>query len=170
MVWCFEKEISSSKSIRELMTPISITDVESVYSLVKELKSRFPDLKSQGFNWTDESLKSELMAGKGVGIWEQGTLIAFILFRDAVDVREITLLCTDPRFQRSGVMKKLFIGFAALKPYKEIWLEVHEKNSKALNFYKKMNFEETGRRPRYYADGSDAILMIYRDSNLANKT
>jgi ribosomal-protein-alanine N-acetyltransferase len=45
----------------------------------------------------------------------------------------------------------------------EILLEVRASNQPALAFYRQLDFLETGRRPRYYADPEeDAVLMSMR--------
>ena len=42
----------------------------------------------------------------------------------------------------------------------EVLLEVRASNQRALDFYRSLGWEETGRRPRYYADPEeDAVLM-----------
>ncbi len=38
-------------------------------------------------------------------------------------------------------------------------LEVHEENEGAIALYAALGFVEAGRRPRYYSDGCDAVLM-----------
>lgn len=38
-------------------------------------------------------------------------------------------------------------------------LEVRAGNAAAVALYRRLGFEEVGRRRRYYADGSDALLM-----------
>ena len=42
---------------------------------------------------------------------------------------------------------------------REIWLEVRQSNLAARALYQSCAFEESGRRPSYYDDGEDAILM-----------
>jgi len=39
------------------------------------------------------------------------------------------------------------------------FLEVRADNVPALRLYASLGFEEISRRPRYYADGSDAVIM-----------
>ena len=39
------------------------------------------------------------------------------------------------------------------------FLEVRADNVPALHLYATLGFEEISRRPRYYADGSDAVIM-----------
>jgi ribosomal-protein-alanine N-acetyltransferase len=41
----------------------------------------------------------------------------------------------------------------------EVVLEVKVHNEKAINLYKKNGFAPVGLRRKYYADGSDALLM-----------
>jgi ribosomal protein S18 acetylase RimI-like enzyme len=38
-------------------------------------------------------------------------------------------------------------------------LEVRVSNQVAQRLYRKYRFEDVGRRPRYYRDGEDALLM-----------
>lgn len=40
-------------------------------------------------------------------------------------------------------------------------LEVRPSNTAAIELYRRLGFVETGRRPRYYSDGEDALLMEY---------
>ncbi len=42
---------------------------------------------------------------------------------------------------------------------KSVWLEVRASNQNAQRLYERAGFEIVGRRPRYYGDGEDAILM-----------
>ena len=41
-------------------------------------------------------------------------------------------------------------------------LEVNAKNTIAINFYKKYNFNEVGFRKKYYDNTYDALLMTYK--------
>jgi ribosomal-protein-alanine N-acetyltransferase len=38
-------------------------------------------------------------------------------------------------------------------------LEVKTHNSRAIRLYKRLGFQEVGRRPKFYACGADALLM-----------
>jgi ribosomal-protein-alanine N-acetyltransferase len=38
-------------------------------------------------------------------------------------------------------------------------LEVREDNESALRLYGRMGFEQISRRPGYYADGTDALIL-----------
>ena len=43
-----------------------------------------------------------------------------------------------------------------------ITLEVNVKNENAIKLYKKYNFEEVGRRKKYYNNIDDAIIMTLK--------
>jgi ribosomal-protein-alanine N-acetyltransferase len=40
-----------------------------------------------------------------------------------------------------------------------LFLEVRADNAPAIGLYERQGFEKIGRRPRYYADGVDALLF-----------
>ena len=44
---------------------------------------------------------------------------------------------------------------------RKVTLEVSEKNSRAQHFYRRAGAKVVGRRPKFYNDGSDAILMDF---------
>ncbi|MGE3683015.1 MAG: GNAT family N-acetyltransferase [Bdellovibrionales bacterium] len=117
--------------------------------------------KPIGGVWTRDLLKQELEIGQGVGLQVEGFgLAAFILFRMYESHREITLLATHPDRQRKGDMRYLLSYMLERKsPSERIWLEVHDQNHPALGLYGEMGFQEVGRRPRYYRDGGDAVLL-----------
>ncbi len=78
------------------------------------------------------------------------------------DEAELLSIAVRPAFQRQGIAQKLWI-FAEESLRKDhvctYFLEVRRSNEKAKIFYLKNGFEITGTRPRYYADGEDALLM-----------
>jgi ribosomal protein S18 acetylase RimI-like enzyme len=123
-----------------------------------------------GASWSLEKLNSELTHGKGlVSIDDQTGLVSgFILYRELTSntdsqagrVIEIVWLATAPVFLHQGVMKSLFQHlFGAYGQNSEFWLEVSENNHIAIQFYEKLGFIKTGRRPHYYSDLSAAINM-----------
>lgn len=111
--------------------------------------------------WTRDLLKQELEIGQGLGLMVDGFgLAAFALFRLYDDHREITVLATHPERQRKGDMHFLLSYLLERKsPSERIWLEVHEHNEAALGLYNALGFAQVGRRPKYYRDGKDAILL-----------
>jgi [ribosomal protein S18]-alanine N-acetyltransferase len=116
--------------------------------------------KPPGFTWGEFEIADELRKGKAVGFVESGKLIGFVLYRYLEPHLEILLLGTDPSFGRRAVMTQLVEWLKTSEVgLQEIWLEVHEMNLKACNFYEKIGFASKGLRPKYYRDGGAARVM-----------
>ena len=111
--------------------------------------------------WNRDLLKQELEIGQGLGLKVEGFgLAAFVLFRLYDSHREVTVLATHPDRQRKGDMRFLLsYTLERRSPSERIWLEVHALNESALTLYKALGFAEVGRRPKYYRDGGDAVLL-----------
>lgn len=137
--------------------------LHQAFELLRLVYDRQPPAWPMGGAWTRSLLKSEMEAGSLLcGFNAQDQMVGFILYRHHLDAREISLAVTRPDSQRSGVMRSLFRHLKSqLKAQDEIWLEVHEKNQRALDFYLSEGFEQKGRRASYYRDGGAAILLSY---------
>ena len=76
---------------------------------------------------------------------------------------ELEIIAVDAQFQRRGLARRLFAeltGKLRQAGVEEVILEVRATNQPALGLYRRLGFEETGRRPRYYqAPAEDAVLM-----------
>jgi ribosomal-protein-alanine N-acetyltransferase len=93
-------------------------------------------------------------------------VIGFVIGQLAADEAEILSIGVSPVWQRAGVAAGLLEGLsraARRGDAKRIFLEVAEDNEAALALYRKLGFQEVGRRKRYYArrDGepADALTM-----------
>lgn len=89
-------------------------------------------------------------------------IAAFILVRCLAGEAEILTLATDPLHRREGRAGQLVK--CALRQCREagaqmLYLEVSVANDAAIKLYEGLGFSASGVRPRYYADGSDAVLM-----------
>lgn len=76
---------------------------------------------------------------------------------------EILNFLIDEKYQHLGYGSALFNSLlleAKQKGAQKVTLEVKNNNYKALNFYKKFNFEQISIRKNYYKDGTDAIVML----------
>jgi [ribosomal protein S18]-alanine N-acetyltransferase len=90
---------------------------------------------------------------------EQGGLI---LVRVAADEAEILTLAVAPAAQRNGIGYVLLMSgtaIAADQGARAVLLEVSVANIAARALYTKAGFAEAGRRPRYYSDHSDALVL-----------
>ncbi len=79
-----------------------------------------------------------------------------------VDEAHITLLGISPRFQGQGLGQWLLwqlLTAARDRGLQRATLEVRASNTSALSLYEKSGFQVAGRRPRYYPDGEDALIL-----------
>ncbi|MGG5886933.1 GNAT family N-acetyltransferase [Falsiroseomonas sp. HC035] len=86
----------------------------------------------------------------------------FVLARVAADEAEILTLAVVPEARRAGLGGALLaeaMAAAVLRGAGTMFLEVSETNRAARALYRAGGFTEVGRRPRYYADGSDALVL-----------
>lgn len=88
-----------------------------------------------------------------------GYLDAFVM--PTVD-GEILRIASHPDFKRKKIAHNLvnfMLCYCNLIASPKILLEVREDNEPAIALYKSFNFEEDGRRAKYYDNTVDAILM-----------
>lgn len=88
--------------------------------------------------------------------------LGFILMRVIADEAEILTLAVDPQSRRQGVASALLAAgmeTALTHGAARAFLEVSVTNQAAIALYTRAGWREAGRRPRYYADGSDALLL-----------
>ncbi len=74
----------------------------------------------------------------------------------------ITRLGVAPAHQGKGLGKHLvahLLGLCREAGHHAVTLEVRHTNATAIGLYRAFGFDETGRRPRYYRTGEDAVLM-----------
>jgi ribosomal-protein-alanine N-acetyltransferase len=87
---------------------------------------------------------------------------ALLLGRVAADEAEVLALAVLPGLRRAGRAKTL-LGRAehqaATAGARNLFLEVSAANAPARALYAGMGYSEVGRRRRYYADGTDALLL-----------
>lgn len=88
------------------------------------------------------------------------------MLRDLGDF-EITWLGVLKCHRRQGLMKRLlgeFVACFVVGASKCVFLEVHEANKGAYNFYKCFGFKQVGQRLNYYSDGANALVMKWIES------
>jgi len=101
------------------------------------------------------------LALPGVFAWldRRGGLI---LARVAADEAEVLTLAVAPEARRQGIGTRLLdaaLSLAASRGAHTAYLEVSDANGAARALYRRAGFTPTGRRPRYYADGTDALVL-----------
>lgn len=141
---------------------LSISHKEAVHELVEKIRQR-QGLRAE-FYWTREMVEDELEQTDGLCAFKAGRLVGVILYRKLPEAWEISLVASDPKFRRQGLMETLLQQLInAMSHNGELWLEVHELNVAAQNLYEKLGFRKTGVRQRYYKDGGTALLYSYSE-------
>ncbi|WP_416897037.1 MAG: ribosomal protein S18-alanine N-acetyltransferase [Minwuia sp.] len=112
----------------------------------------------------EESAIADLLAMPGATAWiatVEDKPEGFVLLRQAADEAEIITIGVRAESRRLGLARALLRAAADdLIGCARLFLEVSEKNTGARKFYESAGFKEAGRRRAYYADGSDAIVMV----------
>ena len=114
----------------------------------------------RGEAWGTDAIALQL-ALPGVIGWVDGRG-GMILARVAADEVEVLTLAVAPAARRRGLGTRLLdaaMTLATLRGARIAFLEVSISNVAARTLYARAGFTPTGRRPRYYADGTDALVL-----------
>ena len=122
--------------------------------------------------WSVNQIKNQLNKNVNFsyGVFYNNLLISFIL-GDLFHIEksseyEILLLYVCKNIRNKGIGSKLLKKIEETKKNNfliKIYLEVSNKNVKAISFYKKMNFKKIYTRKNYYSIGDekmDALVLI----------
>jgi ribosomal-protein-alanine N-acetyltransferase len=118
-------------------------------------------LEACGQNWTRDHVRSELgrETGRHLVLDDgRGAILGWI----SGDVAEIDMLAVHPSARRSGLGRRLLDAWEAdvrTRGAAKVWLDVRPSNEAALRLYQRAGYRSTGRRPGYYHDGEDALLL-----------
>ncbi|MFT4008926.1 MAG: ribosomal protein S18-alanine N-acetyltransferase [Nocardioidaceae bacterium] len=111
--------------------------------------------------WTAEQVSEELLGERRRGfVAEDRSGYAVTLRVD--DVADLQRIAVRPAVRRAGIGRALLGEVweqARADGANRMLLEVAAANEAALRFYAWAGFVEIDRRPRYYKDGSDAVVM-----------
>jgi len=116
--------------------------------------------------WSVESVEEEL-TGAGrlalVGCVDH-EVVAYLVTMEAGDVVDLLRVGVDPAWRRcgiAGVLLDVAVEHAqgAAVPPDAMLLEVSALNEGARAFYQAAGFGEISRRPGYYRDDSDAVVL-----------
>ena len=77
---------------------------------------------------------------------------------------EIIKLAVTPTFQNKGIGNSLLVHFLDQIPKNSsVFLDVSRSNTSGIKLYKKNGFREIYIRYSYYQDGSDALVLCYKN-------
>ena len=118
--------------------------------------------------WSQFAYKEEL-ADNGMAFYlvlcekeREDVVIGYGGFWKVLDEGHITKVTISCKYRGQGLSKILLQGMLELEKSLGIQrstLEVRVSNEKAIGLYKKLGFSDSGIRPKYYADGEDALIM-----------
>ena len=136
--------------------PMRWWHVESVERIEREA---FPeDAWSREQFWSElaQSTRRYLVALEGDDVVAYAGL--FVLPPDA----DVQTVAVAPRAQGAGLATRLLselLADADTQGVTHTMLEVRDGNAPALAVYARLGFEQISRRPRYYSDGVDALIL-----------
>lgn len=93
---------------------------------------------------------------------EEGMLRAYAGFWSIPPEAQVTTLVVAPEAAGRGLGRLLLEGLLKTCRHlglERVTLEVSSANERALRLYRRAGFRIVGRRPKFYNDSSDAILM-----------
>ena len=147
--------IDNSKIIINTMT---LSDLEE---LKDTLQTDFDDF------WNFEIFKEELANNNSsyLVLRYDNNIVCFGGIKVILDESNIMDIVTKKDKRNLGFAKLLLNELITLSKEKDctsITLEVNEHNLPAICLYKSFNFEEVGKRKKYYKNGDTAILMTLK--------
>jgi ribosomal-protein-alanine N-acetyltransferase len=94
-----------------------------------------------------------------------GRVVGYAAASFVADIAELQRLAVTTTHRRTGVATAIVEAVAALgveSGADRLLLEVREGNDGAIRLYATVGFVEVDRRPRYYRDGSAALVLRRR--------
>jgi ribosomal-protein-alanine N-acetyltransferase len=110
--------------------------------------------------WHAAAISGQLMLPGGFALLDPAG--GMVLARVAADEAEILALAVIPAQRRAGRGRALLLAaesHIASAGARVVFLEVSDVNAPARALYASAGYREVGRRRRYYADGSDALVL-----------
>ncbi len=93
---------------------------------------------------------------------EDSYLAAYLFACWQVDELHVLKVATHPLHEGKGLATSLMAEArveAERAGARGVVLEVRPSNRRAIRLYRHLGYDIVGRRPRYYADGEDALVM-----------
>ncbi len=111
--------------------------------------------------WTRGMLAEELGRPGGIFLGLGSPLVGYACAWAVLDELHLLQIAVDPSERRAGQGRVLHAALLreARRHASAGWLEVRADNPAAIAFYLRHGWQQVGRRPRYYADGTDAMLF-----------
>ena len=145
--------------VEEMIRPMTVADLPAVHDL---------EFAAQPTPWSLAHFAAELQnpCAHIDLCWRDGQLAGFLCWWLIAGEVQIQNVATAPVFRRRGVaasLLKYMFARCQSSGFDAVWLEVRVSNAPAIALYERFGFEIVGRRPNYYADGEDALVMCLKN-------
>ena len=125
--------------------------------------------------WSKSSYEAEITNPVAVYrvITVEGEVVAYGGFWKIFDEGHITNVAVKEEFRQKGLgtlLMKALVEEAKKREICSMTLEVRLSKVKAQRLYEKFNFKSAGVRPKYYADGEDAVIMWLEDISVVDRS
>jgi ribosomal-protein-alanine N-acetyltransferase len=117
--------------------------------------------------WTRDHFVLELERAFAVCsvVEQRGAVVAYVVAWVLGEELEVLAVATHPDHRRAGHARRLTehaLDVARARDAKRGFLEVRADNAAAIALYESLGFRCDARRERYYADGTDAWIMVWQ--------
>ena len=114
--------------------------------------------------WSAKSLERSLCQSNCllIVIESNAEVVGFALAQMVLDTSELLRMAVLPSHRRKGFGQTLLKQLherSAQRGVEQMWLEVRADNVSAIQLYTSEEYTLTGRRPHYYRDGMDALVL-----------
>ncbi len=118
--------------------------------------------------WSENSIASELE--NPLSYWlvadDNGIVAGYVGSQAVLDSADMMNIAVSPDYRRQGIGEMLVNGLVAhLKQenVRALLLEVRVSNAPAIALYKKLGFQQVGRRPGYYRNPREDALILRKE-------
>ena len=117
----------------------------------------YPAWGEKGFEAEEKNRNSVTLAAECDG--RAAGFINFWILRPQVQLNTLAVSKAFLRRGAAGALIGKLLEYAAKNLCREVDLEVNEHNAPALALYQRHGFELVGRRPKFYNNADDALLL-----------
>ena len=135
--------------------------------------AQIAELEKLCFNdpWSQNSIASEL--GNKLSLWlvaeENGNVLGYVGSQTVLGETDMMNIATHPDYRKKGIGTSLInalIDVLAEQGSHSLMLEVRASNDPAISVYKKLGFDEIGRRKNYYRNPKEDALILRKEWNV----
>lgn len=136
---------------------MTVADLTEVWELEKTL---FPVDA-----WPFDMFVGELALTDTRNYWvveDAGRIVAYCGLMCVLPLADVQTIAVIPEYEGRGIgshLLRTMVECAVGRSATDLLLEVRADNPRAQGLYERFGFESIHRRPRYYRDGVDAVIM-----------